>query len=515
MKGCLYRIFSLSCVLALLGGDVLARDSHSSGYDATDVWEGESYVNNASGGPGYGGIYSSKNNNGFSSKETKEEDYYPFIKSKGRVEDRNVIGLRLLGDKVVLLGGEGESREYSEGQSQQADFSDFDFFSKYPRLLSVEFCNMKLTKDILQNVRKFLPKTVKSLIVNSCYISTKDFEELTDIISGHEQLISVTAVLPKLAQAETEQLIKSIGDLNNTKFLNLTLGELGEGGCVALKEVIEKSEKTLLGLNLGFMKVAESDSYNDLLGSLGKLRNLNKLEYSVLESTEDQIGRFFSSLARLEKLTDLKLCFDDFNSHDGVESYHNAESLNEAMRNLTALENLDISNMKLPDSSLQTISKAMEDLTKLKTLNISGDPVSVKTAKVLAESLAKMESLVTFVANDCEMTGEAFSALCGGFRNNSSLKCMSVSGNKIESSVKSLPVSQMKNLSVLNVAYNNIKLPDIVGFMKTIPSGTNLEVISWKGNNFEGLSEEERISEADNLKIWKRQNRVNTLDLGI
>ncbi len=509
MKGCLYRVFSLSCVLALLGGDVLARNSYSSGYGATDMWEGESYTDNTNRGYGYSDGYSNE------SKNTKEEDYYPFIKSRGQVEDKNVIGIRLLGDKVILLGGDGENREYSEGQSQQSDFSDFDFFSKYPRLLSVEFCNIKFTRDMLQNVQKFLPKTVKSLIINSCYISTKDFEELTDIISGHEQLISVTAVLPKLAQAETEQLIKSIGDLKSIKFLNLTLGELGEGGCTALKEVIEKSEKTLLGLNLGFMKVAESDPYDDLLGSLGKLKNLNKLEYSVLESTEDQIGRFFSSLEKLEKLTDLKLCFDDFYSHDGVKSYHNAEGLNAAMRNLTALESLDISNMKLPDSALQTISKAMEDLTKLKSLNISGDPISEKTARVLAESLAKMENLITFVANDCEMTGEAFSALCGGFRNNSSLKCISVSGNKIESSVKSLPISQMKNLSMLNVAYNNIKLPDIVEFMKTIPSETSLEVISWKGNSFEGFSEEERISEIDNLKIWKRQNRVNTLDLGI
>ena len=499
MKGCLYRVFSLSCVLALIGGDVSARDNYSSGYDTTDL-----QMDN-----GYGEKYSS------GGKEAKEGDYYPFVKSKGRIEDKNVVGIRLLGDKVVLLGGDGENREYSEGESQQSDFSDFDFFSKYPRLLSVEFCSMNLTRDKLQNVQKFLPKTVKSLIINSCSVADKDFEELTDIISGHEKLVSITVIMPRLAQAETEQLIKSISDLNNTKFLNLTLGDLGEGGCTVLREVIEKSEKTLVGLNLGFMKVADSEAYNNMLDSLGKLKNLSKLEYSVLESTEDQVGRFFNSLSKLEKLTDLKLCFDDFNSHDGVESYHNAEGLNEAIRNLTALENLDISNMNLPDSSLQTISKAMEDLTKLKTLNISGDPVSVKTARVLAESLAKMEGLVAFVANDCQMTGEAFSALCGGFRNNSSLKKMSVSGNKIEGSVKSLPVSQMKNLSVLNVAYNNIRLPDIVGFMKTIPSETNLEVISWKGNNFEGLSEEERIAEIDGLKIWKRQNRVNTLDLGI
>ena len=293
MKGCLYRVFSLSCVLALLSGDILARDNYSTSYDASDLQTDEDYG---------GSRYSSKSNGSFSSKETKEEDYYPFIKSKGRIENKNVIGIRLLGDRVVLLGGDGENREYSEEQSQKLDFSDFDFFSKYPRLLSVEFCNMRLTSDILQNIQRFLPKTVKSFIVNSCYISNKDFEELTDIISGHEQLVSVTVVLPKLAEAETEQLIKSIGDLNSTKFLNLTLGDLGEGGCNTLKEILEKSEKSLIGLNLGFMKVANNDSYDSLVNSLGKLKNLKKLEYSVIESTEDQVGKFFGSLAKLEKL---------------------------------------------------------------------------------------------------------------------------------------------------------------------------------------------------------------------
>ncbi len=502
MKGCLYRVFSLSCVLALLGGDVLARDY--SNYDTAGSYASRDYGNR----------YASSGGNN-TDQNIKEEDLFPFIKSRGNIEDKNVVGIRISGNKLIFLGDDGENRVYSEGQNQQSDFSDFDFFSKYPRLLSVEFCNMELTYEMLQNLQKFLPKTVKSLIVNSCHISNRDFEELTDIISGHKQLISVTVIMPKLAEAETEQLIKSISDLNSTKFLNLTLGDLGEGGCTVLKEVLEKSEKSLVGLNLGFMKVANSDSYNNLLDSLGKLKNLKKLEYSVLESTEDQVGRFFTSLAKLENLTDLKLYFDDFSSHDGVKSYHNAESLNEAIRNLVALESLDISNMNLPDSSLQTISKSMEDLTKLKSLNVSGDPINVKTARVLAESLSKMENLDTFIANNCEMTSEAFSALCGGFRNTNSLKCISVSGNKIEGSVKSIPISQMKNLAALNVAYNNVKLNDIVGFMKTIPSETSLEVISWKGNNFEDLSEAERIKETDDLKIWKKQNRINTLDLGI
>ena len=262
------------------------------------------------------------------------------------------------------------------------------------------------------------------------------------------------------------------------------------------------------------MKVDDSESYDKLLASLGELKKLERLEYSVLESTEKQVKEFVNSLSKLTKLTDLKICFDDFSSHDGVEAYHNAEDLNEAMKNLKDLVTLDISNMNLPDSVLQTISRSLEDLMKLKTLNVSGNPINAKTAKVLSESLKNMDSLVTFIANNCEINDAAFSALCGGLQN-SSLQYMYFSGNNIVSSVKSLPVSQMKSLTVLNFARNKIKLSNVVGFMETIPEGSKLEIVNWEGNDFSGIGESQRTEEMNKLKIWKREHKVNTLDLGI
>ena len=76
-------------------------------------------------------------------------------------------------------------------------------------------------------------------------------------------------------------------------------------------------------------------------------------------------------------------------------------------------------------------------------------------------------------------------------------------------------VSQMKNLVAVNFADNKIKLSDVVGFMKMIPGGSKLEVVNWTGNDFTGVSENQQIEERNDLKIWKKEHRVNTLDLGI
>lgn len=491
MRSCLYKFLSLSCIIALFGGSVLAKDYEPIKRRHID----SSYIDERSS----------------DDEEAQEIDYYPFVKSKGSMARENVIGVRISGKKIILLG---KDRTYSEEQWKNEDFMEADCFSKYPELLSVEICNLNLTREVLEGIRKFLPMTVKNLIINSCTVANKDFEEFTDIITRHKQLEFLTIMDPNMARAESAKLLAAVGDLEVIKYLRLTLGELGDEGCTILQKTLEKSKETLSELNLGFMRVKDSQIYDNLLRFLGELKKLERLEYSVLESTENQVREFFSSLANLKKLKDLKICFDDFNSHDGVEAYHNSRAFNSALEQLNHLENLDISDTNLPDSVLQTISSALEKLTKLKTLNVSGDPINEQTARVLAASLKGMNSLISFIANNCEMSDSAFSSLCSGLQNDS-LRYAYFSSNNIAGAVKSMPVSQMKNLIAVNFADNKITLSDIIGFMETIPSETKLEVVNWEGNDFTGLDEHQQVKERNKLKIWKKEHGVNTLDLGI
>ena len=104
--------------------------------------------------------------------------------------------------------------------------------------------------------------------------------------------------------------------------------------------------------------------------------------------------------------------------------------------------------------------------------------------------------------------------MCSGLQNDS-LQYAYFRGNNIAGAVKSLSVSQMKNLIAVNFADNKITLPDVIGFMETIPSGTKLKVVNWEGNDFSGVSERQQVKERNRLKIWKKEHGVNTLDLGI
>lgn len=488
MKGCLYRILSLSCVFALFVGNVSARyksKDHKTSVinekDYRDQWKGQ------------------------------DSEYGSLFKNEGNIRDDEVVAIKISEEKIVLFG---EGDRYFENQGMKLKFSDFNFFKKYPKLISVDFSDIELTKEMITYIRTCLSKTVKSLIINSCYISKEDVEAFADIIIDNKQLQYITITLPDSGQAESAKLIAAIGSLDSIKWLNLVLGELESSGCDSLADVLMKSAETLTSLSLGFKSVEDNDSYHNLIASLGELKSLRKLEYSVLKSNESQVENFNNSLAQLENLTDLTICFDDYDSHNRVRAFQNAEKLNEAMANLKNLENLDISNMNLPDAVLQIIANSMGDLVKLKSLNISGNPINVETAGVLAESLRKLENLSTLIANNCKLNNRAFDVLCGNLQNDS-LQCMFFSRNNIQNSVSSLHISQITNLKALDFSFNNVELSEVVNFMMKIPSETKLAFVNWAGCKSEKLEEFQRVELRNKLKVWAFGNHVKTLALGI
>ena len=251
-----------------------------------------------------------------------------------------------------------------------------------------------------------------------------------------------------------------------------------------------------------------------MLVSLGSLTKLRKLEYSIFESDTKQVGILFTSLGKLRNLTNLKICVDDFSKHDGVASFQNAQILGQSIKQLKNLENLDISNMDLPDTVIQVISGEIKNLEKLKTLNVSGNPSNEATAVAFAEALKGLDNLIVLIANNCEITDKTFPSLCSGLQG-SHLKHLYLSGNKIESSVTSLPVSLMKDLTVLNLSYNGIKMKDVAGFWNKLNGNVNLEIINWEGNAFASESDDDKVGLRNQVSIWKKEHNIDTIDLGI
>lgn len=485
MKGCLYRILSLSCVLALFVGNVSAK------YQVKE--------------------YGSKERNYRNQGKTQDSEYGPFVKSEENIKEDEVIAIKISDGKIVFFG---EGGRCFENHGMRLNFLEFGFFKKYPKLLSVDLSDIALTKEMIAYIQTSLSKTVKSLIINSCSISKEDIEAFADIFIDNKQLQYVTITLPDSGQIESAKLIAAIGSLDSIKWLNLVLGELESVGCNSLADVLTKSAKTLTSLSLGFKNIEDDDACKNLLTSLGELKSLRRLEYSVLQSNENQVESFNNSLAQLKNLQDLTICFNDFDSLNRAKAFQNAEKFNMAMANLKNLENLDISNMNLPDSVMQIIANSIGDLAQLKSLNISGNPINTETAGVLAESLKKLGKLSTLVANDCMLNNMAFDILCGNLQNDS-LRCMLFSRNNLQNSVMSLHISQMTNLKALDFSFNNVELSDVVNFMMTIPSETKLSFVNWTGCKLEKLDTIQQVELRNKLKIWAFENNVKTLALGI
>ncbi|MDR2107463.1 MAG: hypothetical protein LBO73_03015, partial [Holosporaceae bacterium] len=102
------------------------------------------------------------------SEENHENDNYPFTLAAGKVAADEVAGIRIKNGKIVLL-----SYEYTyslDNLPTDCDFSDLHFFKQYPKLISVEINGMSLTGEMLENLQKFLPATLKGLLLRSCNI---------------------------------------------------------------------------------------------------------------------------------------------------------------------------------------------------------------------------------------------------------------------------------------------------------------------------------------------------------
>lgn len=495
MKSSFFKVLTLSCILTLN----YAYSYEGNSYGKEDYATGGGYQNADP-----------------SQKDIDiDREMYPYTKGDGRMTNENVIGIRIMNKKLFLLNSEGKF-ESSELQ-ENFKFSQFDFFSKYPKLVSVDLHEVNLTRECLENLQKYLPNSLKSLILNSCKVSKKDYDLLVETIARQENLKSIYIIDPDCELGEATKITSALSNMHGLECLNLTLSEIGIDGCENIIKALKNCEQpkknskdytnTLKELTLGFVTVEESESYNDLLKALGALKNLTRLEYAVLTSEPQQIDLFFQSLKNLKKLKSLKFAFDKFKNNNGVSLYHSAQTLHDVLsKNLTELTSLDISNMDFETTVMQLLSQAIRNMKKLEFLNVSGNKIDTEAAKILSTSIRQGNSIKTLMANNCEISADAFSSLMTSL-GESPIKYLYLGNNNIEKSIQSLPVSQMKDLVFVDFSNNNLTYDDAITFVKSIKNHPSLRIVSFKNNEpIEKMSNVEKIRKNDELVEWKLNN---------
>ena len=117
---------------------------------------------------------------------------FPFTKSESPIEKDKVAGIRIEEGTITLLGS--ESTFYSENMSGENVFSNLNFFSQYPELLSVEIKDIALSSQDLENICNFISssKKIKNLVFDSCIIAEEDTKYITDTIEKLDSLIAVS-----------------------------------------------------------------------------------------------------------------------------------------------------------------------------------------------------------------------------------------------------------------------------------------------------------------------------------
>ena len=176
-----------------------------------------------------------------------EFENYPFKKAQGSLPADQVCGMRIKNGKIILLGYDHTFGE--EQMKDGEDFSDPNFFKKYPKLMSVEMSAVQLTDEALENLQTYLPSNLKMLIIDSCAIGKKNYPVLADIIEKHNSLVSVRIRQYSATPEQAGTIVDSLMHLENLRCLGLGLGQVDEKTVGMIGNCIHKSKDTLKDLS--------------------------------------------------------------------------------------------------------------------------------------------------------------------------------------------------------------------------------------------------------------------------
>lgn len=449
---------------------------------------------------------SSSSNVAQDGKNNEEFENFPFTKSSSTIAKDMVAGIRIKGNNIILLGYE---KTFSVTPLKaDEDFSDLNFFRQYPKLFSVELNEIKLTNQALENLQKFFPNSLKSLIFDSCILEKDGAELIADIIKKHNSIKAITTKFVKFSHVDAAKVTEAIETLSNLDHLSVAFGEINSDSCAHLESVIDGS-KSMRTLAIAWDKVIDKeDAYKKLADAISNLNKLTSLEISILSISEKYTELIISKIADLTELLSFKLYFGNLSLQNHIKLFETAEVLGETIKHFTKLKSLNLSSMLLPKDAMQVVAQSMENLKQLEYLNVSGNVVDKESAALFSNSFKELNFLKTLIIRDCQIDSQSFSELCKSL---SALPIVTLSAgnNKIKDGIKSLPIKSMSNLQFVDFANNEVTFDMLMGLLPSTIDHETLQVLDFK-NNDELLAKDEKeesTSKRDRVEDWKLRNK--------
>ncbi|GHU11365.1 hypothetical protein FACS189449_02680 [Alphaproteobacteria bacterium] len=455
----------------------------------------------------------SKKDNG----KPEEIKNFPFAEGTGKISDDGVAGLRIVRDKLILLGYDKNCT--SEALKSDETFSNLNFFKKYSKLVSVEFANIELTKECLENIQKFLQKEIQNIVIDSCEIESSNVELLADIVKKRPELKNVTFRMVENNENDVETILSALGELSKLKTICLAFDKIKNESCQKIAELIKKSADSLKNLSLAWNGVVEADkeseAYQKLSEAIGEVKGLKSFELFLMSIDEKNTANLFSGIRHLTTLSRFKLFLGNISIQNDIKLFENAESLGDTLKDMTQLVKLDISGMKLPKDVMQVLAQNLEYLKKLQYLDISGNTIDGECAEILVQSLKGMNELKTLAINGCELTSQVFSTLCK-LLENSPLIMLYARNNAIKEGVRSLPVKTMTDLQLADFSKNDVTFENAMELIKLTVDHPKLQAINFRENEpLDSMDEVDKKTKRDELENWKRANKCHVAFFGL
>lgn len=459
-------------------------------------------------------------NLGGSEEDLLSQSLYPFRKTQA-VEAEDVSGIVISGNKIILLGasfGWAESSEGVKNGDGEFDFSDLNFFKKYPNLINIEIRDKQLTLEMLENLQKFMPRELMGLIFNKCYADKESANLFEDMIKKRDTLKSISFIYPDCPQEITDAVVNAVAGCQNLQHLNLNFGHISQENCKNIAKALKDSAKSLRGLSIGFEEIDSDDDGSGLMeigNAIKEAADLEQLSITILDLPEAHSKEFFACIPQLTHLKDLKLYFGNLHSYNNVTAFEGMESLFEVLEHSSMLEHLDISGMQLPDKTMQLIAQTIAKFTNLSTLNLSQNTIGEDAARELSNSFKNLEYLQNLFMNFCELSPSTFGAVCQGFVAESAIQTLWLRGNAIGEGARNLPISNLPKLSFVDLAQNDMTFDHVKSTIELAKEHQKIIFNFSSNKNIDALSSAEKIINHDELVVWRAKNNSEVEWLGI
>ncbi|GHU16000.1 hypothetical protein FACS189472_00080 [Alphaproteobacteria bacterium] len=495
----------------------------------------------------------------------------------GRIAEDNVAGICIKKNEIILLGY--DKKYTSEPLKDGETFSDINFFKKYPKLVSVEFTEIELPKERLENIQKFLPKNIKNIVIDSCKIESENIEQLADVIKKRKKIKNVTIRLIDNGTEALGRILSAIAELSNLTTLCLTFDKVTKELCQTISKIIKRSSKTLANVTLAWDSLDEQDAGGEKEAETKKDTDGEKEKEAEKETdgekeNEDKKKAEGKKDEEDKKESDGEKETEAEKEADGAKESAAYQLLAESIGKINEPKTFELSIMKIIDEKSTTdLFSGIAKLTKLSTFKLFLGNISVQNrvelfanAETLGNSLKEMTQLVALDISGMMLPKDVMQVLAQDLKNLEKLKSLDLSGNAITPECAEALAESLKGKGLITLAVNGCELTAstfstlckaldnspltilyasnnaIKEGIKSLPvkTMTNLKVVDFSKNEiaFDNTMElikltaehpnlqcicfgnnapldENAQSKRDDLENWKRENKCHTAFLGL